>query len=163
MWSHLFLNWPTCWNATLQEDRKIPVNQTSNYDCQFIPEKIVMIHASIKPEFNFLYKLYLGPEHFRDNPFPSYRRFLTPLQQIAFWKHSDKEESAISPFATMFTTFCHRLSIQLWRFSMFWQNAFEVVCYRMYVLAKHIFGFCIFNWKHHVYVKLYWIYIHTFI
>ena len=46
-------------------DRKIPVNQTSNYDCQFIPEKIVMIHASIKPEFNFLYKVYSGPEHFQ--------------------------------------------------------------------------------------------------
>ena len=39
-------------------------------------------------------------------PFTSYRRFLMPLQQNAFWKHSDKRrnctKSAISPFATMF-------------------------------------------------------------
>ena len=46
-----------------------------------------------------------------------HRRFLTPLQQTAFWKHSDKRRNrtkrAISPFATMFSTFCHRLSIQL--------------------------------------------------
>ena len=67
-------------------------------------------------------------------PFPSYRRFLTPLQQTAIWKHSDKRRNctkrAISPFATMFSTFCHRLSIQLWRCSMFWQNTFKVVCCR---------------------------------
>ena len=41
--------------------------------------------------------------------FPSYRRFLMPLQQTAFWKHCDKRRNctkhAISPFA-----FCHRLS-----------------------------------------------------
>ena len=49
--------------------------------------------------------------------FPSYRRFRKPLQQMAFWKHSDKRRNctkrAISPFATMFSTFRHRLSIQL--------------------------------------------------
>ena len=63
-----------------------------------------------------------------------------PLQQTAFWKHSDKRrnctELAISPFATMFSTFCHRLSIQLWIFSMFWQNAFKVVCCRIVVWGK---------------------------
>ena len=48
-------------------------------------------------------------------PFPSYRRFLTPLQQTAFWKHSDKRRNctkrAISSFATMFSTFGHIHSI----------------------------------------------------
>ena len=48
-------------------------------------------------------------------PFPSYRRFLTPLQQTAFYKHSDKRRNcskrAISPFATMFSTLSHQLSI----------------------------------------------------
>ena len=72
--------------------------------------------------------------------FPSCRRFLTPLQQTAFWKHSDKRRNctkrAISPFATMFSTFVHRLSIQLWRFSMFWQNTFKVVCCRFVVWGK---------------------------
>ena len=47
----------------------------------------------------------------------SYRRFLTPLQQTAFRKHCDKRRNcskkAISPFATIFSTFSHRLSIQL--------------------------------------------------
>ena len=42
---------------------------------------------------------------------------LTPLQQTAFWKHSDKRRNyskqAISHFATMFSTFSHRLSILL--------------------------------------------------
>ena len=73
-------------------------------------------------------------------PFPSYRRFLTTLQQTAFRKHSDKRRNcskrAISPFATMFSTFCHRLSIQLWRFSVFWQNTFKVVCCRIVVWGK---------------------------
>ena len=36
----------------------------------------------------------------------------------------------------MFSTFCHRLSIQLWRFSMFWQNTFKVVCCRIVVWGK---------------------------
>ena len=43
---------------------------------------------------------------------PSYRRFLTPLQQMAFWKQSDKRR--ISPFATIFSTFSYRLSIQFY-------------------------------------------------
>ena len=91
-----------------------------------------------------------------------------PLQQRAFWKHSDKRRNctkhAISPFATMFSTF--RLSIQLWRFSMFWQNTFKVVCCRIVVWGKGLiksnlylfpgtlsymqmhFSFCqnVFNW-----------------
>ena len=54
-----------------------------------------------------------------------------PLQQMAFWKHSDKRricsKQAISRFATMFSTFSHRLSIQLKRFPTFWQNMFKVV------------------------------------
>ena len=66
--------------------------------------------------------------------------FLTPLQQMDFWKHIDKRRNctkrAISPFATMFSTFCPRLSIQLWRFSMFWQNTFKVVCCRCVVWGK---------------------------
>ena len=43
---------------------------------------------------------------------------------------------AISPFATMFSTFCHRLSIQLWIFSIFWQNTSKVVCCRIVVWGK---------------------------
>ena len=72
--------------------------------------------------------------------FPSYRRFLTPMQQTAFWKHSDKRRNcskrAISPFATMFSTFSHRLSIQIKRFSIYWQNMFELVCCRIVVWRK---------------------------
>ena len=70
---------------------------------------------------------------------------MTPLQQTAFWKHSDKRRNctkrAIAPFATMFSTFCHRLSIQLWRFSMFWQNTFKVVCCRIVVWGKGLILF----------------------
>ena len=77
---------------------------------------------------------------FRLNPFPSYKRFLTPLQQTAFWKHSDKRsyftKRAISPFATMFSTFSHRLSIQLLRYSIFCHNMFKVVCCRIVVWGK---------------------------
>ena len=51
----------------------------------------------------------------------------TPLQQTAFWKHSDKRRNclkqAISPFATMFSTFSNRLFFQLSRFlSIFWKK-----------------------------------------
>ena len=51
------------------------------------------------------------------NPLPYTDAFwLVPLQQTAFWKHSDKRRNctarAISPFATMFSTLSHRLSIQ---------------------------------------------------
>ena len=52
-----------------------------------------------------------------------YKKTLLPT---AFWKHSDKRRNctkrAISPLDTMFSTFCHRLSVQLWKFSIFWQN-----------------------------------------
>ena len=40
-------------------------------------------------------------------------KFLTPLQQTAFWKHSDKRricsKQAISSFTTMFSTFSHKV------------------------------------------------------
>ena len=66
------------------------------------------------------------------NPFPHIVAFWRLCEQTAFWKHSDKRRNctkrAISPFATMFSTFSHRTSIQLKRFSMFWQNMFKVVC-----------------------------------
>ena len=43
-------------------------------------------------------------------PFPSYRRFLTPLQQTTFWKHSDKRRNCsfwgMSTFVTMFSKSC---------------------------------------------------------
>ena len=72
--------------------------------------------------------------------FPSYRRFLTPLQQTAFWKQNDKRRNcskqAISPFITMFSAFSHRLSIQLWRYSFFWQSMFKVICCRIVVWGK---------------------------
>ena len=81
------------------------------------------------------------------NPFLSADRcwcwwepFLTPLQQTAFWKHSDKRRNcskrAISPLATMYSTFSHRLPFQLLRFSIFWQNMFKVVCFRIVVWGK---------------------------
>ena len=63
-----------------------------------------------------------------------------PLQQAAFSKRSDKRRNcskqAISPFATMFSTFSHRLSVQLKRFSIFWQNMLKVVCCRIIVWGK---------------------------
>ena len=62
-----------------------------------------------KINYNFIFQ--------NGKPFPSYRRFLMPLQQIAVWKHSDKRRNcskqAIYPFNTMFSTFSHKLSIQL--------------------------------------------------
>ena len=73
-------------------------------------------------------------------PSPSYRRFLTPLQQTTFWKHTDKRRNcskrAISPFATMFSNFSRRLSIQLKRFSIFWKNMFKVFYCRIVVWGK---------------------------
>ena len=51
-------------------------------------------------------------------------------------KRRNYTKRAISPFATMFSTFCHRLSIQLWRFSIIWQNMFKVVCCRIVVWGK---------------------------
>ena len=55
-------------------------------------------------------------------------------------KHSDKRrncsERAISPIVTMFSTFSHRLSTQLQRFSIFWQSMFKVVCCRIVVWGK---------------------------
>ena len=72
--------------------------------------------------------------------FPSYRRFLTPLQQTAVWKHSDKRRNcskrAISPFDKMFSAFSHSLFIQLQGFSIFLQNLFKVVCSRIVVWGE---------------------------
>ena len=74
------------------------------------------------------------------NPFPHIDAFWRLCSRRLFGKHSDKRrnctESAISPFATIFSTLSHRLSIQLWRFSMFWQNTFKVVCCRIVVWGK---------------------------
>ena len=51
------------------------------------------------------------------NPFPHIDSFWHLCSRRLFWKHSGKRRScskqAISPFATMFSTFSHRLSIQL--------------------------------------------------
>ena len=45
------------------------------------------------------------------------------VKALSFGKHCGKRRNctkrAISPFATMFSTFSHRLSIQLWRFLCF--------------------------------------------
>ena len=59
------------------------------------------------------------PFHYRN--FPLFVKICSKSSaaelQTAFWKHSDKRinctKRAISPFATMFSTFSHRLSIQL--------------------------------------------------
>ena len=50
----------------------------------------------------------------------------------------------------MFSTFRHRLFIQLWRFSMFWQNTFKVVCCRIVVWGKGLNESTIIesSWKH---------------
>ena len=39
------------------------------------------------------YKDLLRITHYLINPFPSYRRFLTPLQQMALWKLGDKRRN----------------------------------------------------------------------
>ena len=84
----------------------------------------------------------------RFNPFPHIDAFWRLCSRKLFWKHSDKRRNcskrAISPFDTMFSTFSHRLSIQLKRFSMFWQNMFKVVCCRIVVWGKGLsnFSFC---------------------
>ena len=76
-------------------------------------------------------------------PFPSYKRFLTTLQQTAFWKHSDKRRNfsrrEISPFATMFST--HKFisyPFNYTEFRFFWQNLFKVVCCKIVVWGKGI-------------------------
>ena len=73
------------------------------------------------------------------NPFPHIDAFWRLCSRQLF-ENSDKRrnctKSAISPFATMFSTFCHRLSIQLWSFSKLWQNTFKVVCCRIVVWRK---------------------------
>ena len=53
------------------------------------------------------------------NPFPHIDAFWRLCSRRLFENIVTKEEIAISPFATMFSTFCHRLSIQLWRFFYF--------------------------------------------
>ena len=45
----------------------------------------------------------------------------------------------------MFSTFCHRLSIQLWRSPIFWQNTFKVVCCRIAVWGKGLSVWPIFK------------------
>ena len=71
-------------------------------------------------------------------PFPLVDTFRHLFSRRLFWKYCDKRRNcskrAISPFATMFSIFSHRVSIQLWRFSIFWQNC------RMRERAIHILG-----------------------
>ena len=83
------------------------------------------------------------------NPFPHIDAFWRLCSRRLFEKHSDIRRNctkrAISPFATMFSTYCHRLSIQLLRFSIFRQNTLKVVCCRIVVWGKGLksnFPFC---------------------
>ena len=66
------------------------------------------------------------------NLFPHIDAFWRLCSRQLFKNTVTKEEIAQNmqffPFATMFSTFSHKLSIQLWRFSIFWQNTFKVVC-----------------------------------
>ena len=74
------------------------------------------------------------------NPFPHIDAFWRLCSRQLFenivGKRRNCTKRAISPFATMFSTFCHRYSIQLWRFSFFWQNMFKVVCCRIAIWGK---------------------------
>ena len=129
----MFLHKPRKYRCTseISEDANIERDLLRPNACFIVEE---MSNKSVKTTPISIMSTLL--QNYNRLPFPSCRRFLTPLQQTAFWKHSDKRRNctkrAISTFATMFSTFCHRLSIQLWRFSMFWQNMFKVVCCRIW-------------------------------
>ena len=52
------------------------------------------------------------------------------------WMSRRDQFSVLAVLATMFFAFSHRLIIQLWRFSIFWQNMFKVICCRIVVWEK---------------------------
>ena len=77
--------------------------------------------TSFRPQFERKKQLKL-------NPFPHMDIFLRLCSRRLF-EYSDKRRNcsklAIFPFATMFPSLSHRLSIQLQRFSIFLQNTFS--------------------------------------
>ena len=75
------------------------------------------------------------------NPFPHINAIRRLCSRQLFQNIVTKEEIAQNvtwnyPLATMFSTLSHKLSIQLWRFSMVWQNMFKLVCCRIVVWGK---------------------------
>ena len=74
------------------------------------------------------------------NPFPHIDAFWRLCSRRRFENIVTKEEIAQNVqfllLPQCFSTFCHRLSIQLWRFSTFWQKTFKVVCCRIAVWGK---------------------------
>ena len=96
-------HWASIWN-----DRNIIIPQTilyrstTNFDAWLCPNLSLLIwsnqrHIMVTSELCWFYHM---------TPFPSYKRFLMPVQQTAFWKRSDKKRNcskqAISPFASVF-------------------------------------------------------------
>ena len=80
---------------------------------------------------------------FAINPFPHIDAFWCLCCRQLFENIVTKEEIAQNQqflFLTLFFTFSHRFSIQLKRFSIFWQNMFKVVCCRFVVWAKGLNG-----------------------
>ena len=82
----------------------------------------------------------IGQNYF--NPFPHIDAFWRLCSRQIFENIVTKEEIAqnvhFSFCHNVFSTFCHRLSIQIWRFSIFWQNTFKVVCCRIVVWGKGV-------------------------
>ena len=74
---------------------------------------------------------------FKGKPFPSYRHFLIPLQQTAFWKLGDKRRNcskwAISAFVTMFSTPFNYCTFIRREFPFFFWYIFKGDCCRLFV------------------------------
>ena len=78
-------------------------------------------------------------------PFPSYKRFLTPLQQTTFWKHSNKKRhKQFFLLPQCFTLLVIGYPFNYRDFSIFWQNMFKVICCRIAVRGTGLRHNCTF-------------------
>ena len=76
--------------------------------------------------------------------FPSYKRFLTPLQETTFVNIAAKEVIAhndkCSPLATMLSVLFNDYTLFLQRYSIFCKDVFKVVYCRCVVNGKSVFN-----------------------
>ena len=92
-----------------------------------------------------------------NNPFPHIDAFWRLCSRRPFENVVTREEIAQNVqfllLPQMFSTFCHRLSIQLWRFSIFLKNTFKVVCCRIAVWGKGLSCTHAYLTRHEMYTK----------
>ena len=83
-----------------------------------------------------------------------YENYTSDFPNINIWfsitvfKVAHSKKLIVNPFphidafcrlcSRQLSTISHRLSIQLWKFSMFWQNTFKVVCCKIVVWWKEL-------------------------